>query len=157
MELFVLRHGQAEPQQTTDEARNLTAKGRADVAAAIRNSLTDLKGMQEIWASPLVRAQQTAAIVRDLLAAEGIVVGIRTSELIVPEASPRRALEVLQSNPAASVLLASHMPFVGDFLDELCGSASGFHNMHTSSLACVDCEIMASGLGSLRWLRHVHD
>ena len=32
MKVFVLRHGQAEAQQTTDEARNLTAKGRADVA-----------------------------------------------------------------------------------------------------------------------------
>lgn len=156
MELFVLRHGQAEPQQTTDEARNLTAKGRADVAANIRNSLSELKGLQAIWASPLVRAQQTATIVRDVLAAEGVNLSIKTTDLIIPEASPQQAMDFFQTLSASSVLIASHMPFVGDFLDQLCGADAGFHNMNTSSLACVDCELPAAGLGELRWLRHVN-
>jgi phosphohistidine phosphatase len=157
MELFVLRHGQAELQKTTDDARNLTDKGRADVACSIRYALPELKNLREIWASPLVRAQQTATIARDLLAAEGIDVAIRTSSLIVPEADTQQALNALQGANSPSILFASHLPFVGDFIDQFCGSASGFHSMDTSSLACIDYEIAALGLGRLRWLRHAND
>lgn len=156
MELFVLRHGQAEPQQTTDEARNLTQKGRADVAFSIRHSMTDLKGVQEIWTSPLVRAQQTAAIVRDLLAAEGVNVNIHTTPLIVPEADTQQVFDALQTASATSILFASHMPFVGDLIDQFCGSAPGFHSMNTSSLACIDYDLAAASLGKLRWLRHAN-
>lgn len=156
MELFVLRHGQAEPQQTTDEARNLTAKGRADVAFSVRHSIADLIGVQEIWASPLVRAQQTATIVRDLLAGEGVNVKIRTTPLIVPEADTQQVFDALLATSATSILFASHMPFVGDFIDQFCGSAPGFHSMNTSSLACIDYELAAGNLGRLRWLRHAN-
>jgi len=156
MELFVLRHGQAEPQKTTDDARNLTAKGRADVAFSIRHSLADLGGIKEIWASPLVRAQQTAAIVRDLLAAEGVNLNIRTTSLIVPEADTQEVFDALQSASVTSILLASHMPFVGDFIDQFCGSAPGFHSMNTSSLACIDYDLAAASFGKLRWLRHAN-
>lgn len=156
MELFVLRHGQAEPQQTTDDARNLTAKGREDVAFSIQQSLADLKNVQEIWASPLARAQQTAAIARDLLATIGVQVKIHTKALLVPDADTQQVFEALQTASTTSILFASHMPFVGDFIDQFCGSAPGFHSMDTSSFACIDYEIAAAGLGKLRWLRHAN-
>jgi len=156
MQLFILRHGQAEPQSTTDEARNLTAQGRADVAAITGSSLIDLHLINEIWASPLVRAQQTAQIVQEVLHAQGQYVAIKTTPLIIPDGDVVGLFEALQSSSAQSILLASHQPFVGDLLDRLCGQASGFHPMNTSSLACVDVSVAADGLGILRWLRHVH-
>lgn len=156
MNVFVLRHGQAEAQQTTDEARNLTVKGRADVATSIQYSLIDLIQVQEIWASPLVRAQQTAQIVRDLLAAQGVYLSIKTTDLITPESNPADLFDELQASSLNSVLLASHMPFVGDFLDAFCGSARGYHAMNTSSMALVECDIPAKHCGDLRWLRHVN-
>lgn len=164
MKVFVLRHGQAETQQTTDEARNLTPKGRADVAASVQYSLSELapapaselEQVQEIWASPLVRAQQTAEIVRDLLAAQGVHLSIKTTDLITPESNPADLFDALQASNLNSVLLASHMPFVGDFLDAFCGSARGYHAMNTSSLALVECDVPAKECGDLRWLRHVN-
>ena len=156
MRVFVLRHGQAETQQTTDEARNLTAKGREDVALSLQYSLSELTQVQEIWASPLVRAQQTAQIVCDILAAQGIHLSIKTTDLITPESNPADVFELLQASKLNSVLLASHMPFVGDLLDMFCGSARGYHAMNTSSMALVDCEIPAKNCGDLRWLRHVN-
>lgn len=162
MKVFVLRHGQAEAQQTTDEARNLTAKGRADVAASVQYSLSELapaselEQVQEIWASPLVRAQQTAEIVRDLLAAQGVHLSIKTTDLITPESNPADLFDVLQASNLNSVLLASHMPFVGNFLDAFCGSARGYHAMNTSSMALVECDVPAKACGELRWLRHVN-
>ena len=156
MRIFVLRHGQAEAQQTTDEARNLTAKGRADVAASVQYSLSELEQVQEIWASPLVRAQQTAQIARDILSAQGIHLSIKTTDLITPESNPADVFELLQAANLNSVLLASHMPFVGDLLDAFCGSARGYHTMNTSSLALVECDVPAKNCGDLRWLRHVN-
>lgn len=156
MKVFVLRHGQAETQQTTDEVRNLTAKGRADVAASAQYSLSELAQVQEIWASPLVRAQQTAEIVRDILAAQGVHLSIKTIDLITPESNPADLFDLLQASKLNSVLLASHMPFVGDFLDAFCGSARGYHAMNTSSMALVECDVPAKDCGDLRWLRHVN-
>lgn len=156
MKIFVLRHGQAEAQQTTDEARNLTAKGRADVAASVQYSLSELAHLQEIWASPLVRAQQTAQIVRDILSAQGIHLSIKTTDLITPESNPADLFDLLQASNLNSVLLASHMPFVGDLLDAFCGSARGYHAMNTSSMALVECDVPAKHCGDLRWLRHVN-
>lgn len=154
MQVFVLRHGQAESQITTDEARNLTVEGRADVANSISYSLSGLNGIQEIWASPLVRAQQTAQIVRDILALKGIQVPIKTTDLITPESNPAGLFDSLQAANLNSVLLASHQPFVGDFIDLFCGSARGFHPMNTSSMALIECDVAAKSCGELRWLRH---
>lgn len=156
MKIFVLRHGQAESQQTTDEARNLTPKGRADIAVSVQYSLSDLNQVQEIWASPLVRAQQTALIARDILAAQGVELAIKTTDLITPESNPADLFDLLQGSNLNSVLLASHMPFVGDLLDVLCGSARGYHSMNTSSMALVECDTPAKNCGDLRWLRHVN-
>lgn len=155
MQVFVLRHGQAEPQLTTDEARNLTEKGRVDVAASVKNSLSELLKVQEIWASPLVRAQQTAEIVRDILAQNGVSFQIKTTSLITPESDPLRFFDELQVANTNSVLLASHQPFVGDFIDLFCGSPRGVHPMNTSSMALIDCDVAAAACGELRWLRHV--
>jgi phosphohistidine phosphatase len=77
--------------------------------------------------------------------------------LLTPEADCRALLDALQNSHVNSILLASHMPLVGNLLDVFCGTKSGFHSMNTSSLACVDCEIAAPGLGTLRWLRHVNE
>lgn len=155
MQIFILRHGQAEPQKTTDDLRNLTVKGRADVAASVNFSLAELTKVQEIWASPLVRAQQTAQIVQDILLKQDISVAIKTTDLITPESNPSGLFDSLQADSVESVLLASHMPFVSDFMDIFCGSAPGFHPMNTSSLALIECTIAAASCGELRWLRHV--
>jgi len=155
MQIFVLRHGQAESQITTDEARNLTEKGRRDIATSVNYSLSDLKNVQEIWASPLVRAQQTAQIVRDILLAQGMQVDIKTSALIKPESDPNGLFDSLQQTSADSVLLASHQPFVGNFIDSFCGDEPGFHPMSTSSMALIECAVAAKACGELRWLRHV--
>lgn len=155
MQIFVLRHGQAEPQKTTDELRNLTARGRTDVAASVNYSLAELIKIKEIWASPLVRAQQTAEIVQDILLRQGVSVVIKTTDLITPESNPSGLFDSLQAANVESVLLASHMPFVGDFIDIFCGSTPGFHPMDTSSLALIECNIAAASCGELRWLRHI--
>ncbi|MGB3610648.1 MAG: phosphohistidine phosphatase SixA [Cellvibrio sp.] len=150
MELFILRHGEAEPRVTTDEERQLTDKGRADVARMIKSSLDDLGKLTHIWVSPLVRAQQTAAIA-------GALIGDMepyTTELLSPDADPQLLFNQLQLSECEGLLLVSHQPLVSRMLDTLCGTAKGYHDMATSSMACVDIDIVARDMGKLRWLRH---
>lgn len=150
MELFILRHGQAEPQITSDEVRQLTQKGRADVARVVRASLTDLGDITHLWVSPLVRAQQTAEIAGEIIGN----IQPYTTELLVPEADPQALFQQLQLSECSSLLLVSHQPLVSRILDTLCGTEDGYHEMGTSSLACVDIDVVAAAMGKLRWQRH---
>lgn len=150
MELFILRHGQAEPQITTDESRELTAKGRVDVARAIKASLAELGEITHLWVSPLIRAQQTAEIAGSQIGS----IEPYTTELLAPEADPSLLFQQLQISECAALLLVSHQPLVSRMLNILCGTDAGYHAMETSSLACVDIDIVSAGMGKLRWLRH---
>ncbi len=150
MNLFVLRHGQAENRAETDMQRELTDRGRADVSRIIRESLDDLGEVTHLWASPYVRAQQTAQIVSELLGD----MQIYTTELLVPEASVDALLAQLELSDIASLLLVSHQPLVGQLVDTLCGAEPGANPMGTSSLAAMEADPVAAGLGQLHWLRH---
>lgn len=156
MQLFILRHGHSELQKTTDEARNLTAKGREDVALSVIKSLQDLQSVTAVWQSTLVRAQQTAQIAIELLQKNDCRPTQKITDLIVPEANPYELFDELLDVKDDAILLVSHQPFVGQLIDLLCGASVGTHPMDTSSLACIDCELPAAGLGRLRWLRHVN-
>lgn len=152
MNLFILRHGQAESQRTTDEVRKLTDKGCADTERVISGRVADLQIINQVWASPLVRAQQTAAIATSYFSA----LTIQTTDLIVPEASPVVAMDWLQSinQPNLSILLVSHQPLVGELVNRLCGKPTGYYPMGTSSLAAIKIPLIAPGMGELLWLDH---
>ncbi len=153
MIIYLLRHGHAKPQVTTDDARQLTAKGIAETEEVVARRCEALAKVTSVWASPLVRAQQTAQIARqycpDIL--------VQTTELLVPEADPLQVIDGLyrhQASLGGVVLLVSHQPIVGRLLGLLCGKPEGFYAMGTSSLAAVEIELPAANLGSLTWLDH---
>lgn len=151
MNIFILRHGQAEPQQTSDEVRELTEKGRLDTVRIMKSRLGDLKSITQIWASPLVRAQQTAHIAASYFPS----LSVMTTELIIPEADPFAVMSWLQAmEQGSSTLLVSHQPLVGELLNRLCGKPAGFYPMGTSSLAAVNLPVVATGMGELAWLDH---
>jgi phosphohistidine phosphatase len=152
MKLFILRHGQAELQKTTDEVRELTDKGREDTKRIVSGRVADMQSITEIWASPLVRAQQTAHIAANYFPA----LKIKTSELIIPESNPAIAMDWLQSinQQNLSILLVSHQPFLGELVNKLCGKPAGFYPMGTSSLAVIEAPVIAADMGELLWLDH---
>ena len=77
-----------------------------------------------------------------------------TTELLSPDADPQLLFNQLQISECQGLLLVSHQPLVSKILDTLCGTANDYHDMATSSLACIDIEIIAADMGKLRWLRH---
>lgn len=156
MTIFILRHGQAEAQLTTDDARQLTDKGRSDTTRVVCARVADMASLTQIWASPLVRAQQTAKIAASYFPQ----LKIQTTELLIPEANPQALMDWLDevnsqlTNANQSVLLVSHQPLVGSLVNMLCNKPDDYYPMGTSSLAAIRAQVIAADMGDLLWLDH---
>lgn len=149
MRLFILRHGQAEPYVRDDFHRALTSVGRVEVNKRISENKDDLKMVTEIWASPYLRTQQTAEIACELLGQANA----NSTDFLTPEASPHELIDALYASAACSVLLVSHQPLVSRLIEFLRDDNTLKYQMNTASLACIDLEVVALGLGHLRWVK----
>lgn len=150
MRLWLLRHGEAEPRAASDAARELTGHGRAEVQQAA----AQLSGrpLTAILASPYVRAQQTAELVRSALSFSGKV---STVAWLTPDSDPLEALKYLDERERAEVLLVSHQPFIGALGGLLVhGHRQEPLPMRTASLAELEGDIPAAGLMELLALIH---
>ena len=139
MKLWILRHGEAEPHARRDADRNLTEHRRQQVL----RSAAHLMGqpLDCILVSPYVRAQQTAALVRDAL---GFSAALKTVTWLTPESDPKFAVSQLPD--AGNVLLVSHQPLVGDLISLLQhGHCRQPQPMHTASLAELEGEWPLAG------------
>lgn len=150
MRLWLLRHGQAEPQARSDAERALTAHGREEV----RQMAVQLQGRRlgAILASPYVRAQQTAALVREAL---GFTDGIHTVPWLTPDSDPREVLKQLDRYAQGELLLVTHQPLVGALAGLLIhGHRQQPLAMHTASLAELDGDLLAAGAMDLLAVVH---
>ncbi|WP_313278924.1 phosphohistidine phosphatase SixA [Stutzerimonas balearica] len=150
MRLWLLRHGEAEPRARTDAERSLTPHGRDEVT----QSAAHLQGrpLQAILASPYLRAQQTAELVRQAL---GFAAPIETVNWLTPDTDLRDAMLYLDRRSEQELLLVTHQPFVGALGGWLVtGSRGDALPMGTASLAELEAEQLAAGLMSLASLRH---
>ncbi|WP_411389462.1 phosphohistidine phosphatase SixA [Pseudomonas sp. MPB23] len=143
MRLWILRHGEAQAHARTDAERNLTEHGRAEVLRSAAHLIG--QPIDAILASPYVRAQQTAQLVREALGFES---DIHTVPWLTPEGNPQQVLEKLDAD--ANVLLVSHQPLVGNLIGFLQhGHLRQPHPMYTASLAELEGEFPLAGLMSL--------
>lgn len=150
MKVWVLRHGEAEPQARSDDQRNLTEHGRKQVLRSAAHLLG--QPLDAIVASPYVRAQQTAQLVRQAL---GFDKDVLTVPWLTPDSDPDRALDRLDALGLDNVLLVSHQPLVSTLLGLLVnGSRQSGEPMSTASLAELEGDAPLAGLMSLRSLRH---
>ncbi|AXK56430.1 MULTISPECIES: phosphohistidine phosphatase SixA [Pseudomonas] len=148
MKLWVLRHGQAESHAPTDAQRNLTAHGREEVLGSAAQLIG--QPISAIIASPYVRAQQTAQLVREAL---GFEAEIRTVSWLTPEANPLQVLQQLDG--ADNLLLVSHQPLVGSLIGLLQhGHLRDPQPMNTASLAELEGDWPLAGLMTLNGVKH---
>ncbi|MDX9677068.1 phosphohistidine phosphatase SixA [Pseudomonas zeae] len=149
MKLWVLRHGEAVPYGSCpDSERELTDHGRKEVL----NSAAHLIGqpLTAIYASPYLRAQQTAQIVREAL---GFEPEIRTVEWLTPETDPDKVTDQLVS--VSNVLLVSHNPLVGNLLSYLQhGAGYPPEKVSTAGLAELESAELLIGSMTLNSLKH---
>ena len=149
MKLWVLRHGEAEPYGSRpDSERALTLRGREEVL----RSAAELIGqpITAIYASPYLRAQQTAQLVREAL---GFEPDIRTVEWLTPDNRPQAVSEQLVSVDYA--LLVSHNPLVGNLLGYLQhGHVQAPETVKTAGLAELEGDLPLAGAMKLNGIKH---
>ena len=90
MKVWVLRHGEAQANARSDAERELTGHGRSQVIGSAAHLLG--KPLDRIIASPYVRAQQTAELVRQAL---GFNDPVATVPWLTPESDPKKVLQQL--------------------------------------------------------------
>ncbi|WP_341520457.1 phosphohistidine phosphatase SixA [Pseudomonas sp. G.S.17] len=151
MKVWVLRHGEAQAQARSDAERELTRNGREQVL----HSAAYLMGqpLQRILASPYVRAQQTAELVRQALGFSEPVVIV---PWLTPDNDPRQVLSHLDAYANEDVLLVSHQPLVGALIGlAVHGSIQQPQPMNTASLAELSGDFPLAGAMELDSVRHV--
>jgi phosphohistidine phosphatase len=150
VKLWLLRHGEAEPQARTDAARELTRHGRKEVLHSAAHLLG--RPVTAILASPYVRAQQTAELVRETL---GFTEPIVTVPWLTPDGDLAEALRYLDAQGDQELLLVTHQPLVGELASLLLhGHRQEPVPMKTASLAELDGEFVLAGSMWLSSLRH---
>ncbi len=116
MNIYLLRHGDAVDRLTGghahDEERPLTEKGQQEA----RIAAASLHGMgvtiAEIFASPLVRASQTASVAAEILHPTR---GLTRCDALAPGGTPEEIIAALTAvGTDKSVLLVGHMPDLGE-------------------------------------------
>lgn len=147
MQLFILRHGEAQLFADSDPERALTSVGNHETVKVLSAVKADLSRVTRIIASPYVRAQQTAE-----LASKMLQIPVETSDLLVPQGRLTQVSDFLEQLQGDVPLIVSHQPLVGSLVDWLCGLAPSRHIMGTSALASIETDVVAGSCGELLWL-----
>ncbi len=118
MDLYVLRHGVAEERDSIrypdDRERPLTSNGLKRLARQVKGMSTLKICPDVIVTSPLVRAVQTAEVVRNGLAE---VRQLEVSDSLVPWADPQEILvELRDTHATGSVMVVGHEPHLSSLI-----------------------------------------
>lgn len=147
MYLIVMRHGEA-GWHSLDQARELTESGRLGSARVASQIASSRWRPELIWCSSLVRAQQTASIVSEV-----INVPILERPFLTPDDDPGECLDALlaqQDELPETLMIVSHMPLVGALSTLLVdGHRRGIPFM-TSQAVVLDLPIIGPGCGDLK-------
>lgn len=149
MEVFIMRHGEAEARAATDAQRQLTEDGIQQIHFMATEYGHLLSGVDAVWSSPYIRAQQTASIMAESLGKE-----IVTQPFLPPNGNPIEVLGALEQYRQQTLLLVSHQPLVSILIDGLAGLEPGSHRMCTGALTCLETEVYANNCCDLKWLHH---
>lgn len=152
MDLFLLRHGNAESSAPRDSERQLSVEGKSELHSVLAQCRDALASVEWVLVSPYVRAQQTCDVARQYIPHISDQQQ-QTVNFLKPGGNPQAVIDWAHNATCRSALLVTHQPLVGTLVDELCGFEPGFYRMGTASLAMIRAEVVARGLGELLWLK----
>jgi phosphohistidine phosphatase len=141
MQIFVMRHGQAETIAPSDALRPLTPNGVNEARISGQWLAENMHSFDCVFVSPYLRAQQTADTVIEQLLGIGIR---RTLSFITPEDKAKDVHDYLDAVLALEqyqkILLVSHMPLVSYLVAELtCDNTMPI--FQTASVAQIEYDI----------------
>jgi phosphohistidine phosphatase len=139
MQLFIMRHGQAEQAGKTDSQRELTLQGYNE-ARTMGNWLSQTNNVpNKLFVSPFKRAQQTAATIIESNSSSLVA---QMLNFITPSGDAGQVHDYLDSviGDSNKVLVVSHMPLVSYLVADLT-----FDNnspiFQTAAIAQIDYDV----------------
>lgn len=156
MELMIVRHAIAvdhgDPAYKRDEDRPLTPEGMHKFRLAARGLKEFADKPERIVSSPLIRARQTAEILRDVVAPE---VKIEYCDDLVPDGDFARGLQFLKGLKAERVAIVGHEPHLSGFtsyllVGEKCNAGVVFKKGGAALVTFPSAP--GAGHGTLEWL-----
>lgn len=146
MNLYLLRHADAETIADTDDARPLSEKGRAQARKVGEFCKRHGIAVSSILTSPLPRAQQTAELVNAALGAELTTVPWLESGMRAPA-----AIAELQKLPGhRAIMIVGHEPDFSALAAHLLGLPVGENiNIRKASLTLLEMDLVERGAARL--------
>ena len=117
MIVYIMRHGEAEANSSSNGERHLTERGASQVTNVLHMANQMGASITAIASSPLVRAKQTAEIAKRILKVDYFI-----TNSLEPEGSPEEIYVELSKYNSSGVLLVSHQPLVSKLLSDLLGA-----------------------------------
>jgi phosphohistidine phosphatase len=155
MRIYLVRHAIAVPRDAPgvadDASRELTKQGITRMRRAVRG-LSPLKiDLNQIWASPYLRALQTAEILAQAFPRCG---SVRTLPALAPGGDFDSIVRALAEDPSLDNLaLVGHEPDLGELAARLLGSQTPILQFKKGGMACIEIEELdAPYRGELCWL-----
>ncbi len=144
MKLYFMRHGEASDDAPSDELRPLTDTGRLHLSNAGK-VLKKILTVNAVYASPRLRARQTAEIIAQALEQDVIV---------RDELNFNFSIETLKSlimgyDEESRLLLVGHNPSISEVVQQMTGANI---NLKTGAIVCVDVYPIALKGGTLKWM-----
>jgi len=136
----------------SDADRRLTKKGQEEIAAAGRWMAAHELRFDLIAASPLVRAQETAAIIAESLKEKEL---LATWKVLAPGGNPDTVCRLLGRQPdMRAILLVGHEPLLSTLISRIItGDENAAIGMSKGALAKIrEFSHTLSPQGELHWL-----
>ncbi|HWK53480.1 MAG TPA: phosphohistidine phosphatase SixA [Hyphomicrobiales bacterium] len=145
MNLYLLRHGEAEVRAASDSLRQLTPRGIEDVHMVARQFATKGVVLERCFVSPYLRAQQTANEFLRELHQEPLR---EECKLLSPEVGAVDVMAFLQNLQESHILLVGHNPLLSELASLLTeGRIGELHILGTAELVCIALDIVGLGMG----------
>ena len=150
MELFILRHGDAE-NGFPDSQRPLSGYGRQQVISQAKQHSQGLANIESVITSPLIRACQTAELV---ISQTAIHCPPQITDCLLPNAQVSAVEQLLEKNNSQRILLVGHLPLLDQLINYFVGDSVA--RMATASLASLSMNHAYKGLATLNWIHHAN-
>jgi phosphohistidine phosphatase len=148
MQLYLLRHADADTPAANDHSRALSDKGRDQARKVARFCEAHDMQMSLVLTSPLRRAHETAQIVASTLRAEMLIAPWLASGM-----HPQSALEELRAyRTQSSVLIVGHEPDFSHLIAHLLGMpTNNAIHVRKASLHLLELDIFRAGAATLQF------
>ncbi|MCC2604517.1 phosphohistidine phosphatase SixA [Planctobacterium marinum] len=140
MQLFLMRHGEAEPTFHDDAQRSLTTQGFIESQKTGVWLKENIHNIEYALVSPFKRAQQTFEMVQSIVEIDNFEICADITPSGKAEQVHDYVYALAHEKSVESLIIVSHMPLVSYLLDEFCGKLQSLI-FATASVACLDFDI----------------